>query len=315
MEKVLITDYGFKDINQESSLLSSAGYSMETAQCGTPEEVIEKAGDSVGLLVQWAPVNEKVINNLKSCRVIVRYGIGVDNIDLRAAKKKGILVCNVPDYCIAEVADHTVSLALVLARQLTETHTRIRGGIWKMTPPHSMPAFSDMVFATIGYGRIAREVLSRANAFGFKKAAYDPYVDTAAMQKNNVKKLSLDEIIEQADIISLHLPLTEETHHIINEKVLSRMKQGAILVNTSRGKLIDTMAITAALQAGKIYAGLDVFETEPLRENHPILQCDNAILTSHTAWYSERSVPRLQRMAAEEMVRGLKGESVRNKVV
>ncbi|HEX8378633.1 MAG TPA: C-terminal binding protein [Pedobacter sp.] len=315
MEKILITDYGFKNIDQESSLLQSSGYLIETAQCTTPEEIIEKGADSVGLLVQWAPVTRKVIEQLKNCRVIVRYGIGVDNVDLQAAKERGIKVCNVPDYCIEEVADHTISLALSLARQLTITQERMKKGIWKITPPQSMPAFKDMIFSTIGYGRIAREVLNRANVFGFSKAAFDPNVDVATMKKSQVRKLSFDELIEQSDIISLHLPLNGETHHIINEKTLSRMKAGAILVNTSRGGLIDTEALAKVLQSGKLFAGLDVFEEEPLPVNHPLYQCENAVLTSHTAWYSERSVPTLQRMAAEELVRGLKGSMVKNRVV
>jgi D-3-phosphoglycerate dehydrogenase len=315
MEKILITDYGFKNIDQECSLLESNGYQIETAQCTTAEEIIKKGADSVGLLVQWAPVNRTVIEQLKNCRVIVRYGIGVDNVDLQAAKERGIKVCNVPDYCIEEVADHTISLALSLARQLTLTHERMKTGTWKITPPQSMPAFKDMTFSTVGYGRIAREVLNRANVFGFSKAAFDPNVDVATMKKNQVRKYSFDELIEQSDIISLHLPLTPATHHLINEKVLSRMKEGAIIINTSRGGLIDTEALAKVLQSGKLSAGLDVFENEPLPVNHPLYQCETAVLTSHTAWYSERSVPTLQRMAAEELLRGLKGSMVRNRVI
>jgi D-3-phosphoglycerate dehydrogenase len=314
MEKILITDYGFKNIDQESRLLQSSGYLIETAQCKTPEEVIEKGSDSVGLLVQWAPVNRKVIEQLTNCKIIVRYGIGVDNVDLQAAKEKGIQVCNVPDYCIAEVADHTISLALSLARQLPITHERMKKGIWKITPPHLMPAFKDMIFATIGYGRIAREVLNRANAFGFSRAAYDPNVDAETMEKNQVSKCNFDEVIEQADIISLHLPLTPQTHHIINDVIFSKMKKGATLVNTSRGGLIDTQALVDVLRSGKLFAGLDVYEEEPLPVNHPLFGCGNALLTSHTAWYSERSVPTLQRMAAEELMRGLKGGIVKNRV-
>ena len=315
MEKILITDYGFKNIDQETNLLQSSGFGIEAAQCKTPEDVIEKGLDSVGLLVQWAPVNRKVIEQLKNCRAIVRYGIGVDNVDLQAAKEKGIVVCNVPDYCVAEVADHTVSLALSLARQLAGTHERMKKGIWKITPPLPMPSFKDMTFSTIGYGRIAREVLNRAAVFHFSRAAYDPYVDAATMEKCGVKKLSFEDVIEQSHIISLHLPLTAETLHIINDKTLARMKEGAVLVNTSRGALIDTEALATVLQSCRLFAGLDVFEEEPLPADHPLYQCHNAILTSHTAWYSERSVPTLQCMAAEELVRALTGGTVKNRVV
>jgi D-3-phosphoglycerate dehydrogenase len=292
MDKILITDYGFKNINQESSLLQSNGYLIETAQCKTPEEIIEKGADSIGLLVQWAPVNKQVIEQLKNCRIIVRYGIGVDNVDLNAAREKGIVVCNVPDYCIAEVADHTISLALSLARQLAATHDRMKNGVWKITPPQPMLAFRDMLFSTVGFGRIAREVLNRARAFGFTLAAYDPNVDVEAMEKNQVQKLSFDEVIEQSDILSLHIPLTPETRHMVNNNFLAAMKKGGILINTSRGGLIDTDALVQALRTGNLSAGLDVYEDEPVPAGHPILQCENAVLTSHTAGIANEVCPR-----------------------
>lgn len=314
MEKVLITDYGFKDIKQEESIIEGAGFLLQTAQCKTPEEVLQHGADASALLVQWAPINAAVIEGLQKCRVIVRYGIGVDNVDLEAAKKKGIVVCNVPDYCIAEVADHTVSLALALARQLTTTHTRTVNGEWKIIPPQSALPFYEMKFATIGFGRIAREVHKRITSFGFSKLAYDPFVVKEEMALHHVQYADLNTIVETADIISLHLPLTAQTHHLINEETLQRMKKGTILVNTSRGGLIDTEALAVALSNGNLSAGLDVFEKEPLPPTHPLMTSGNVILTSHTAWYSERSVPTLQRMAAEELVRGLTTGLVNNRV-
>ncbi|MBX3241093.1 MAG: C-terminal binding protein [Chitinophagaceae bacterium] len=315
MEKVLITDYGFKNIDQEKKIITEAGFELIAAQCKTPEDVLTYGAEAAALLVQWAPVTASVIDGLKKCRLIVRYGIGVDNLDLEAAQKKGIVVCNVPDYCIAEVADHTVSLALALARQLTETHKRTVSGEWKIIPPDVALPFYEMKFATIGFGRIAREVLKRATSFRFKKMAYDPFVGKDDMESLSVEKSNFDEIIETADIISLHLPLTQQTHHIINEDVLNRMKKGAILVNTSRGGLIDTEALASRLASGALFAGLDVYEKEPLPVEHPLIRSKNVILTSHTAWYSERSVPTLQRMAAEELVRGISGSTVKNRVV
>lgn len=313
--KVFITDYGFADLQQESDLLTALGYEVHSAKSTTEEEIIMNAGDADALLVQWAPVTAKVIANLRKCRVIVRYGIGVDNIDLEAARQKSIPVCNVPDYCIHEVADHTISLALALARQLTETNSRMKQGIWKIIPPHPMPAFRDMVFATIGYGRIAREVLKRSYSFGFMVGAYDPNITDQQMLDEGVQPFTFEELITKSDIISLHLPLNEETRHIINITTINKMKKGAILINTSRGGLIDTTALTAALEQRKILAGLDVFETEPLPESHPLWQSEHALLTSHIAWYSERSVPQLQHMAAEEVLRGLRGETLKNRVL
>ncbi len=315
MEKVLITDYGFKSIEQETALITAAGFRLETAQCKSAEEVLLHGVDASALLVQWAPVNASVIEGLQNCKLIVRYGIGVDNVDLEAAKNKGIVVCNVPDYCIAEVADHTVSMALALARQLITTHNRTIVGEWKIIPPQPALPFYEMKFATVGFGRIAREVHKRIAAFGFQQLAYDPNINKEEMTSQNVEGTGFDEIIETADIISLHLPLTTQTHHLINKTVLQRMKKGAILVNTSRGGLIDTDALASVSETGDIAAGLDVFEKEPLPLSHPLLKCNNVILTSHTAWYSERSVPTLQRMAAEELVRGLTTGNVKNRVV
>lgn len=314
MEKVLITDYGFTDIQQETALIAGAGFSVQSAQCKTAEEVLQHGSDAVALLVQWAPVNAAVIDGLQHCRLIVRYGIGVDNVDLEAAKRKGIVVCNVPDYCIAEVADHTVSLALALARQLTATHNRTISGEWKIIPPLPARPLYEMKFATVGFGRIAREVQKRVGAFGFRKLAYDPYIPGEDMAAQGVSYAGFDEIVETADIISLHLPLTPPTRHLVNRDVLKRMKKGAIMVNTSRGGLIDTEALAHALAEGRLSAGLDVFEEEPLPVTHPLMTCGNVILTSHTAWYSERSVPTLQRMAAEELVRGLTTGAVHNRI-
>jgi D-3-phosphoglycerate dehydrogenase len=310
--KIVITDSGFKDIIPETAIIEGAGFELISAQCKTAEDVIAVAADADGIIVQWAPISAEVIHNLSRCKVIVRYGIGVDNVDIAVAKQKGIPVCNVPDYCLDEVADHTVALALAQARQLFQIDKRIRAGVWKIHPDNLMPSFGEMMFATAGYGRIARAVLDRARAFGFTLAAYDPF---EAPPGDKVASLSLDELFRQADILSLHTPLSPETKHFINADRLAQMKPTAIVINTARGGLIDTMALAQALQEGTIAAaGLDVFESEPLEADHPLRKCPNALLTSHVAWFSEKSVPRLQRLAAEEAVRALRGEPLKNQV-
>jgi D-3-phosphoglycerate dehydrogenase / 2-oxoglutarate reductase len=288
---------------------------LTVAQCKTVDEVCETAMAADALLVQFAPINAAVISALKNCQVIVRYGIGVDNVDLTAAKARGIPVCNVPDYCIDDVADHTVALAISLARQLPQIHERVAKGAWKIMPDKPMPAFRDMIFATAGFGRIAQAVLNRAAAFRFQLAAYDPFVPEKAFQEAGVRRLSLEELFGNADILSLHTPLTPETKHLVNKARLSRMKSTAVVVNTARGGLIDTNALAEALRSERISgAGLDVYETEPLPADHPLRQCRNVLLTSHVAWYSEASVPQLQRLAAEEVVRAIRGEPLRNHV-
>jgi len=306
--KVIITDHGFPNVSHEERLLNEVGATLHIAQCKTAEDVIAHCCDADALLVQWAPVTAEVIAALKHCKIIVRYGIGVDNVDLKAAAAKNIPVCNIPDYCIDEVADHALALALTLARQIPQTDRTVRAGTWKITPPNAFPAFRDTTFATAGFGRIARAVLDRARPFGFPLAAYDPFVDAAAFDAAGVKRLEKDELFAQAGILSLHLPLNADTKHFVGPLQLAAMPKAAIVVNTARGGLIDTVALAKALGAGVIAgAGLDVFETEPLPDDHPLRSAPNAALTSHTAWYSGGSVPVLQRKAAEEVIRGLNG--------
>lgn len=313
--RVVITDHGFPSLRHEESTFAAAGAELVVTQCKTPDEVSAAVRDADAILVQWAPVNAAVIAGLTRCRVIVRYGIGVDNVDLAAAKARGIPVCNVPDYGINEVAEHAVSLALALARQLPQIDRRLRGGTWKITPDRPMPALRETTFATAGFGRIARTAHEMMRGFGGKRIAYDPYVSAEAMAAAGVEKVELEALFARADFLSLHLPLTPETKHFVNATRLAQMKKTAIVVNTARGPLVDTVALAAALQAGVIAgAGIDVFEKEPLEKDHPLLACANALLTSHVAWYSESSIPRLQQLAAEEAVRGLRGEPLKNQV-
>ena len=312
---VLITDHGFPDVSTEKRIIEAAGGRLTIAACKTPDDVIAVGSEAEVLIVQWASLNATVLEALKRCRAIVRYGIGVDNVDLAAAKERGITVANIPDYCVDEVADHTVAHALALGRQLFATHQRLGQGEWKLTPPAPMPAFRDMTFAVVGLGRIGRAVLVRARGFGFRLAAHDPAQPDAVFAQANALKLSLDELFPSADVISLHVPLTPSTRHLVSEQRLRTMKHTALIVNTSRGALIDTRGLARALDEGWIGgAGLDVFEEEPLPMEHPLRKCARVILTSHTAWFSEASGPRLQQLAAEEAVRGLKGLPLLNRV-
>jgi D-3-phosphoglycerate dehydrogenase len=314
---VCITDYGFANIDTERDIVEDAGAELRTGQCKTAAEVIALCAEADVVITQWAPISAEVIAGLNNCNGLVRYGIGVDNIDLKAAAAAGIPVANVPDYCIDEVADHTMALALSLVRQLGSTDARVRLGEWSITPPAKhIPALRRMTFATAGFGRIARAVLSRAAAFGCRPAAYDPYVPAEAFEKAGVAKLTAEELFTEADILSLNLPLTEETRHFANAARLASMKPHAVLVNTARGALIDTHALADALTKGTPWAaGIDVFESEPLEADHPLRKAPNVLLTSHTAWFSADSVGQLQRLTAEEAARRLRGESFKNSVL
>lgn len=311
--KVLVTDHGFPHLDIETGVLAEAGHELTVASDASVAGLVDAGRDADALLVQFAPVPAEVIDALPRCRVIVRYGIGYDNVDLAAAGRRGIPVCNVPDYCIDEVADHALALALSVARRLPQTDAVLRGGQWSIMPPSSFPAFRDTVFATAGFGRIARAVLTRATAFGFQVAAYDPFVPETEFAAAGVRRLTEDELWTEAGVLSLHLPLTAETKHWVNATTLARLPAGAVLVNTARGGLIDTVALAAVLQEGHLGgAGLDVYEAEPLPADHALRTAPHTVLTSHTAWYSAASIPRLQRKAAENVVRALAGETPAN---
>ncbi|MCH7937592.1 MAG: hypothetical protein IH994_10965, partial [Proteobacteria bacterium] len=191
--RVVYTDYGFEDVATERSLIEAAGGRLVESSCSTVDEVIEACTGADAVLVQWAPLPKEVIDSLDRCRLIVRVGIGVDNVDLDAAAQKGITVCNVPDYCLDEVADHTMALALALARDLKQVDTRTREGTWKITPVGRVGAFADQTFATVGFGRIARKVHERARGFHFRSAAYDPYVSGDEMRESGVERLELED--------------------------------------------------------------------------------------------------------------------------
>lgn len=313
--RVVVTDHGFPNLRHEEDVLAAAGAELVVAQCKTPEAVLDAARDADALLVQWAPVPAAVIAALTRCKIIVRYGIGYDNVDIAAAKARAIPVCNVPDYGVHEVAEHAVALGLALTRQLPQIDARLRSGVWKITPDRPMPSLRDMTFATAGFGRIARAAHGMMRGFGGKLIAYDPFVPATAMAAEGVEKVEKDDLFTRADILSLHLPLNPETRHFVSGSRLAEMKRTAIIINTARGPLVDTVALSAALAAGAIGgAGIDVFEQEPLPADHPLRIAPGALITSHVAWYSESSIPRLQRLAAEEVVRGLRGEPLKNQV-
>ena len=313
--KVMVTDCNFESFAQEQTMCQRNGFDFSIFQCKTEEDVIQNCQEAEALFVQYAPITRNVFASLNRCKIIVRYGIGVDSIDLEAAKEFGVAICNVPDYGIDEVADHAAALALALARQIPFFDQSIRAGDWPAATPTPLLSLSDMTFTALGAGRIGRATLDRMRPFGFKLAAYDPFVSAEDLKNLGVTKLELDDVFAQSDIISLHLPLIKETQHLINTEKLKKMKSNAIVINTSRGGLIDTHALASALNEGEIaFAGIDVFEAEPMETDHPLRRCKNAALTPHMAYYSAASIVRLQRYAAEEIERALKDEPLRCQV-
>lgn len=313
--RIVVTDSGFPNLDPETEILKELGQ-LDLISWKNEQELQQKVANADALLVQWAPVSAAFIETLQQCKIIVRYGIGVDNIDLKAAAEKGIPVCNVPDYCIDEVADHTIALAVSSLRQIAEVDCNVRKGLWKIFLPRPVMPFHKMVFCLAGFGRIARKVAERANALGFMVKAYDPYISASTMEKAGVLSVGLNELLKEADVLSLHLPLSAATRYFINRETLRQMKPSALLVNTSRGGLINLDDLSAALSGNELWgAALDVFEEEPLPIKSPLLNVPGIVLSSHVAWYSSLSVPRLQRLAAEEIARGLRGEVLFNPVI
>lgn len=296
---VVITDWGFPSLDPEKSVLSSPDIELRSYQCKTEEEVADVAAEADVVMVQWAPVRAKALGAMRKCRGVVRYGIGLDNIDLKAAAAAGIPVRNVPDYCLNEVADHTVALMLSLQRQVHDVAGLVKQGQWKITPPLPLPPLRKCILGLVGFGRIAQLVAERAKSFGIKIIASDPYVPLEVFEAAGVAPVPLDELLRQADLISLHCPLNETTHHIVNTSALGTMKSHALLVNTSRGGLVDTDALVSAIRDGRIAgAALDVIEQEPIPKDHPLLSLERVIVTSHVSWYSSESITELQRKAA-----------------
>lgn len=313
--RVLITDHQFEDLTPQKELLASVGAELVELNCRTAPDLILAVADADALLVQLAPITASVIGALQHCKVIVRYGIGTDNVDVTAACVRGIPVCNVPDYCTDEVADHTLAFALTLGRQLTVTDRRIRAGIWKLTPVSHLSPFREMTYGVVGFGEIGRAVLRRAKCFKFRCIAYDPYKPEESFRAEDVERVGSEELFQEADILSLHASLKHASFHMVNQERLALMKKHAILINTSRGSLIDTSALVDALRGGRpAYAGLDVFEEEPLPPNHPLRDLPNVLMTSHTAWLSETSKVLLQRRAAEEVARALQGKPLLHEI-
>ncbi len=297
--RIVITDWGFPSLEPEQKVFSPHGIEVSAHQCKTEEEVARVVADADVVLAQWAPVRKKAIDSMRHCKGIVRYGIGLDNIDLEAAKAKGIPVRNVPDYCLDEVADHTMALMLALQRQVSRVFQLVREGVWRITPPLALPPLRKCTLGLVGFGRIAQLVAQRAKAFGLTVIAFDPYTAPDVFRNAGVASSSLEKLFESSDIVSLHCPLTDETQHVVNGSTLGRMKPAALLVNTGRGGLVDTEALEKALREGRLAgAALDVLEKEPMPANHPMLSLPGVIVTSHNAWYSSESVGELQRRTA-----------------
>ncbi len=308
--RVVVTDYSFGELSLETAILEPLGCTITAGQCRTEQEAIELLAGAEYVMTQFAPITSRVIDTLDNARVIVRYGIGVDNVDIAAAAARKIPVCNVPDYCIDEVADHTIGMILSLTRQMVRVASSVKAGQWASgVPLSSLHAVKELTTGVVGTGRIGREVISRLKPFKTPILAYDPILSDAQAQALGVEKVSLDYLIEHSDLITLHCPSTPETKHMINAQSLARMKDGVLLINVARGTLVDMAALVSALQSGKLAgAALDVTDPEPINADSPLLGMDNVVITSHMASASIKSVPELRSRVAQTVVRSIRRE-------
>ena len=311
---VAVADSVFPNLDPAREVVARAGAELRLAQQPTAESIVATAKDADAVLVTYAKINADMISQMKKCRIISRFGIGVDNVDLEAATRAGIVVTKVPDYCIDEVSDHAMALLLSLVRKIPFASARAHSGKWDMPAVVPIHRLRGTVLGLMGFGRIPQLVAPKAQAFGMRVVAHDPFIPAAAMEKAGVGKVEFRELLKVSDYVSIHSPLLPETRHLFSTDAFRQMKPGALLVNTARGPIVDEAALAAALDAKQIAgAALDVLEQEPPTSS-PLFGRDNVILTPHTSFYSVESLEELQTKAAEEVVRVLAGQAPRNPV-
>ena len=312
--KVVIADYDFGDVAIERSIVTAAGFELVAAQCKSEDDVIAVASDADAVLTQYAEVGKRAVQSFTRCKVIARYGIGVDIVDVDSATRKNIVVTNVPnDWCMNEVADHAVALLLALVRKLPFYDRATRAGDWHWQSGRPIQRMQEGTLGLFSFGAIAREVARRMRGFGVRIIAHDPFVDASEAASAGVSLVSFEELLAQSDYLVIQAPLTKETRGRFGEAELRRMKKGAILINTARGPIVKDADLYRVLKDGWLTgAGLDDIEEEPAKRedwkpDNPLFKLENVIITPHAAYYSEQSIQIVRRFASEEAVRVLKG--------
>ena len=308
--KIVITDHRFPQIEQEKRAVEAAGWSLVVGQAKNEDQLIELCSDADGVLAGRALITERVLAAMKRCRVVVRYGIGVETIDIAAATDRGIMVANVPDYCIDEVSDHALTLLLMLSRQIISAMALAKEEPWsiaKMPPLHRLRG---QICGLFGFGRIGSLLARKVSQIGMHCIVYDPYLDHDRAQEGGIEPVSYHVLLERSDFISIHAPLNDETRHVFGDAAFQKMKNTAFIINTARGGLIDEPSLLAALNAGQIAgAAMDVMDWDAgtpgqaVWAGHP-----KVILTPHSAWLSQEARLSMQASAVTQVIACLKGE-------
>ena len=311
---VAVADSVFPNLDPAREVLASIDAELQLAAEPKPEPILALAHDADAVLVTYAKITGDMIRQMSRCRIISRFGIGVDNVDLEAATAAGIVVTKVPDYCIDEVSDHTMALLLSAVRKIPFSNRQVHGGEWRMPAVVPIHRLRDRVLGLVGFGRIPQLVAPKARAFGLRVVAYDPFVPDDVFENADVAKVDFPSLLRISDYVSIHSPLVPETRGLFNADAFRQMKPTAYLVNTARGPIIDEAALAAALDAKQIAgAALDVMTQEP-PVGSPLVGRDDVLITPHTSFYSEESLIELQTKAAQEVVRVLTGQPVRSPV-
>ncbi|MBI4595922.1 MAG: C-terminal binding protein [Candidatus Tectomicrobia bacterium] len=310
---VRTADLGADEI--ERTILTANGLVMENAFCRTEEELINACKDADAILLgPYEMMTRRVIGFLDKCRIISHYGIGYDNVDCDSATEKGIIVTNVPDYCLEEVSDHAMALILASSRRLLPLYGAVKAGNWKaggfrITEARSgiLPLYA-LTIGLAGLGRIAQSLVPKVRGFGSEIIAWDPYVADEVFLKLQVQRVDFEELLTKSDYLSIHVPLTPQTHHLFDLKEFKKMKNTAFIINTSRGPVINEKDLEIALRDSELAgAALDVFEEEPIGHDHPLLKMDNVLLTPHSAFFSVRSINEMRERVATAIVRVFTG--------
>jgi len=306
--KIMVTDYAWEDLEIERKILSTINASLVTAHSGTEDELVELAAGVDGIFTNWKPVTRKIIANARKCKAIVRYGVGLDNIDVQYATEMGILVANVPGYCLEEVSDHALALLFALARKITLFDRAAKSGIYDLRVGPPFYRLRGKTLGLVGFGKIGSLVCRKAMGLGLEVIAFHRTARFNSAKDEAIETVSFPELLRRSDYISIHAPLTFETHHLFNLAALQQMKSTAFLINTARGDIVDSKALLQALDDGLIAgAGLDVLPEEPPDTHDPLLLHPKTIVTPHAAFNSVESLQELRSTAAAEMLDALLG--------
>lgn len=312
---VLVADCDHPDIDIEKRVLADVCRELPWLNCRSEDEVIAQCAEAEGLIIMYAPLTRRVMQHLKRCKIIARYGVGVDTIDLKAAAEFGIIASNVPDYGTQEVSDHALAMMLCLTRKIAMASSLVKRGQWDFRLMQPVFRHQVQTIGVIGMGRIGSAMAQKTHALGMRVLAFDPYLKNLDRIPDYVTLVSLEELLRESDVVSVHCPLNEETRDLLDEARLGLMKPTAYLVNTARGNIVNEVALEKMLAEKRLAgAALDVLASEPGRVDHPLFKHDNFLCTPHMAWHSSESAQELKRKAAEEVRRVMRGEAPLYKV-